>query len=98
MKLQNTALRSIETKRWTATGIETWPNGMGINFRMRSSRFEILFDDQLKRIEIVRHNADDQPTHIYKLHGYSSAPSTHEGLIELAALLWIDRRSDFSAM
>ncbi len=91
-KLSATPLASINTIRWTATDIEVWPNGMGINYKFDRASWELLFDDALARIEVVRRDDNDSPTHIYKLHGYSSAPSTVEGLLELSCLLWLDRK------
>ena len=96
--INQTALKSIDTERYTATNIEVWPNGLGVNFRFRGARWEVMCDQDLRRIEAVRRNADDEPTHIYKLHEYATAPNTVEGLIELCCLLWMDRRDDWDTM
>jgi len=94
-KIKPTALKSVITKRWKATAVEVWPNGLGLDFRAFGSRFEILHDQDLRRLEIVRRNPDDRPTHIYELNDYSSAPTTVEGMLELACLLWLDLRKNF---
>ena len=98
-KIAKTALKSLDTDRYTATQIEVWPNGLGINFKFRGASWEILCDQDLRRIEIARRTLGcNVPSHIYKLHDYATAPNNVEGLIELACLLWIDRRHDFETV
>lgn len=97
-KIKPTTLRRIVTPHYTADGVEVWPNGLGINFRWRDARWEVLCDQDLRRLDCTRQGRDGSPTHLYAPLRPEKMPDTAAALVDICCRAWLDCRSDWTPL